>query len=105
MPTDGSDDRSSFPETENEAILRVEILNILCNLGHTNPTNISVEQLSDNHFPTHSDEDLIRSCIDQMVENGDPIEYADRREETVHVTNSTVAGEIYQETMADIYNL
>ena len=105
MPGCGDDGCSSFPKNSDEAVLRAEILDTIRKLGHTNPTNISIDHLASNYFPTRDVEGTLRPCIDNMVKIGDPIEYADRSEEIVHVTDASKASEIYSNTMDEVYEL
>ncbi|MUW14469.1 hypothetical protein GJ633_07140 [Halorubrum sp. CBA1125] len=48
---------------------KADILEVLCNLGHTNPTSISISHLSDNYFRQDTDEEL-EDCVEQMIEEG-----------------------------------
>lgn len=85
--------------------LRADLLNVLCRLGHTNPTNISISHLQRNHFRQDSEEAL-RETIDMMIADGDPISYlSDRHQAQVHVTDTEEAQQIVNEIWSEHYDL
>ena len=93
-------DQDDGSSRESDA-LKAEILRKLVNHGHTNPTNIGVGGFAD---ILGEDEDYVREAIDEMIEEGEPIELAGFGD-TVHVTDAAKAKERANEIIAEIYDL
>ncbi|MBP1921149.1 hypothetical protein J2751_000132 [Halorubrum alkaliphilum] len=85
--------------------LRADLLDVLCRLGHTDPTNVSISHLCRNHFRQDSEEDLHRT-IARMIADGDPISYLDdERQAVVHITDSAEARRRMKRIRTELYDL
>lgn len=85
--------------------LRADLLSVLCRLGHTDPTNISITHLHENHFRQDSEERL-RKTIEMMIDDGDPISHlSDRHQAQVHVTDTEEAQQIVREVRTRYYDI